>query len=269
VSKYVLSALLAATGLVSAPVYAEKEHGDHDAEDGVVLIDQSVVHASGGFPYTITRPGSYRLSGNLVVSGNTDGIDVVTPNVTIDLNGFSISGQTSNFYGIHYPATTCAPALCGALVIRNGAVLGFRYGIFLDTVGSVIEHVTLSNYSSAGIYFGGGSTGTVSHCTTTGASGVFLGGTGITVYSGIVDSNNVTGDFEGISVGGRARVTGNFVVATGFALAIETNISDPIVIGSNVLSGGTDSILNGGPDQGLVSQHNNACQAGSSIATSC
>ena len=35
------------------------------AVDGVVLINQSTVTAAGGFPYSITQSGSYRLSGNL------------------------------------------------------------------------------------------------------------------------------------------------------------------------------------------------------------
>ena len=30
--------------------------------DGVVLINQSTVMTSGGFPYVISQPGSYKLS---------------------------------------------------------------------------------------------------------------------------------------------------------------------------------------------------------------
>jgi hypothetical protein len=30
------------------------------ADDGVVLIDHAAVMASGGFPYKISQPGSYR-----------------------------------------------------------------------------------------------------------------------------------------------------------------------------------------------------------------
>jgi hypothetical protein len=62
------------------------------AVDGQVLINQSTVMAAGGFPYKITHPGSYKLSGNLVVPADVDGIDILTDNVTIDLNGFTISG---------------------------------------------------------------------------------------------------------------------------------------------------------------------------------
>ena len=38
------------------------------AVDGQVLINQSTVIAAGGFPYVISQPGSYKLSGNLNVT---------------------------------------------------------------------------------------------------------------------------------------------------------------------------------------------------------
>ena len=61
------------------------------AADGVVLIDQTIVAASGGFPYVIKKPGSYRLDGNLSVTAS-DAIHIVSDDVTLDLAGFSITG---------------------------------------------------------------------------------------------------------------------------------------------------------------------------------
>src|SRR5580693_4484830 len=61
------------------------------AVDGVVLINQSTVMAAGGFPYTISQPGSYRLSGNLALTTVSAAIVITASNVTLDLNGFSIS----------------------------------------------------------------------------------------------------------------------------------------------------------------------------------
>src|SRR2546423_2519484 len=70
--------------------------------DGVVLIDQNRALAgnvtpgdTAGFPISITQPGSYRLSGNLTVPVSTNGIEILTSNVTIDLNGFSLSGSST------------------------------------------------------------------------------------------------------------------------------------------------------------------------------
>jgi len=60
------------------------------AVDGVVLINQSTVMTAGGFPYKITQPGSYRLTRNLVAGLNQFAIQIVAPNVVLDLNGFNV-----------------------------------------------------------------------------------------------------------------------------------------------------------------------------------
>jgi hypothetical protein len=50
------------------------------AVDGATLINQSTVMASGGFPYIMSQPGSYKLSGNLTMStsarSNCPGMEV-------------------------------------------------------------------------------------------------------------------------------------------------------------------------------------------------
>ena len=43
------------------------------AVDGQVLINQSTVIAAGGFPYRITQPGSYKLTGNLTMTTTVNG----------------------------------------------------------------------------------------------------------------------------------------------------------------------------------------------------
>jgi hypothetical protein len=63
------------------------------AVDGVVLINQSTVTA-GGFPYKITQPGSYKLSGNLTAPLDVGAFLISTSNVVLDLNGFNVSCST-------------------------------------------------------------------------------------------------------------------------------------------------------------------------------
>jgi len=65
------------------------------AVDGQVLINQSREMAAGGFPYRITQPGSYKLTGNLTmtttVNGNINSTDVAieidSGQVTLELRG--------------------------------------------------------------------------------------------------------------------------------------------------------------------------------------
>jgi hypothetical protein len=59
------------------------------AVDGVIEINQAAVVASGGFPFTISAAGSYRLTSNL-----TGGISITDDDVTLDLNGFAIDCST-------------------------------------------------------------------------------------------------------------------------------------------------------------------------------
>jgi hypothetical protein len=71
-----------------------------EAVDGVVLIDQNRALAGNvtpgdlpGFPVTISRAGSYRLSGNLdIADPDAIGIEIMSNDVTLDLNGFKIQG---------------------------------------------------------------------------------------------------------------------------------------------------------------------------------
>ena len=70
------------------------------AVDGEILIDQAKVNAGGitpgdepGFPATLRRSGRYKLTGNLAVPAGKNGIEVTQHEITIDLNGFTISSN--------------------------------------------------------------------------------------------------------------------------------------------------------------------------------
>lgn len=119
----------AATGLLAVlPLMAM-------AVDGVVLIDQNKALAGGatpgdtaGYPITITQPGSYRLAGNLTVPSGMDGIVITVPNVTIDLNGFAMIGDTSSGEAA---IRFTGPAPARGLAIRNGSINGWRTPLLL------------------------------------------------------------------------------------------------------------------------------------------
>lgn len=165
------------------------------AVDGVVLIDQNRALAGNvtpgdapGFPVTLSVPGSYRLSGNLTAPANTDGIVIAADFVTLDLNGFTLTGSGSG--------TGIFNGGIGRLgtVIRNGSVTRFFQGIDISlqaeetTSSSEVEHVRAFKNT----------------------------GTGIAVGEHAIVHDTIT--FEnplGLSVGNNAVVTGNLALRNG------------------------------------------------------
>jgi hypothetical protein len=109
------------------------------AVDGIVLIDQNRALAGNvtpgdapGFPISITQPGSYKLSGNLTMStaaqGNFNGlfdtaIAISSSNVTLDLNGFSITVNDLLGVTLGHPFYAIADtAAFSQISILNGSV---------------------------------------------------------------------------------------------------------------------------------------------------
>lgn len=103
------------------------------AVDGQILINQATVMAAGGFPYAISQPGSYKLSGNLVVPTGQNGILFQSSNVTLDLNGFSIK-TTPNYESFAFVAGGPNRSI-SAITIRNGMIQGFP-SLVATTVGN-------------------------------------------------------------------------------------------------------------------------------------
>jgi hypothetical protein len=203
------------------------------AVDGQVLINQSTLNAAGG-TYTITQPGSYKLSGNLLVRDeNTTAILVTADNVTIDLNGFSILGPT---VCVGNPVV-CSPVGTGngvdggthnSITVVNGNVRGMghsgiflggnsSYGVFLGGYGGYVERVHADSNGYNGITAGIFST--VSGNTTSyNGAGPCCGSAGITVGRSSTVSGNTSNfnAFVGIVVFSNSTVIGNTATSNGF-----------------------------------------------------
>lgn len=154
------------------------------ASDGVIEINQARMAAGGitpgdtaGAPVTLSQPGSYRLTSDLVVTGIHDaGLHVKTgAGVTIDLNGFAIRGPYS-----------CAPGACTAG--------GVGYGVLLGGSGTEGDQVTVRN---------GRITGLSGACILLGAEAR-------------IENVDVSSCGEGIVVGARSRVVDARIVRTLF-----------------------------------------------------
>jgi len=203
------------------------------AVDGEILIDQAKVNAGGitpgdapGFPATLSRPGRYKLTGNLVVPAGQTGIVVTQHDVTIDLDGFTISsnppGQAS--FGIHAASVT-------GLSVANGTITGFSAPGVYNVGGrfAVVEDMRLVSNQFG---FEGGSDARIR--TSTIASGFI----GIVCTGCLVERNVITGNTrDGISVFDQAGlVLGNVIVGNGrFGLIsnAKTGYGNNILFGNN------------------------------------
>jgi hypothetical protein len=183
--------------------------------DGVQLIDHAKVLERGGYPYQIKEAGSYRLSGNLVVSSGANAIHITVSNVTLDLNGFTISGPGSS-------AISSGSAPITAVSIRNGTISGLVTGVDLgNCTGCSIQQMIIENGPN-GINVGPGAL--VSSNLITGVTQGFVLGNGIVtgVYSTIV-GNTVTASTYGIQAASNSTVSGN-TVSNSYSVAINVGI---------------------------------------------
>jgi hypothetical protein len=104
------------------------------AVDGVIEINQSRALAGGitagdgpDYPIILNTPGSYRLTSNLAAAVNSDGIRVNADDVTLDLNGFTLTG------GGGLIADGISIAGFKNVELRNGTIRGFtRSGVFTN-----------------------------------------------------------------------------------------------------------------------------------------
>jgi hypothetical protein len=188
------------------------------ATDGRTSISQSRAIAgnvtpgdAAGFPVTISRPGSYVLTGNLTVpNANTTAIEITADDVTLDLNGFAILGPTVCLGG---QSGLCPGTGNGVfsdfgvdnVTVVNGTVRGMgRNGIALTGFGNRVERIQARSNGRAGISAG-------SMATVTGNRAMDNGDDGIVALGGSVVAGNVV--FRnlgtGIVAGNGTTITNN------------------------------------------------------------
>ncbi|MDN3921245.1 hypothetical protein [Roseateles violae] len=105
------------------------------------------------FPITINQPGSYKLAGNLVVPAGLNGIVITASDVSLDLNGFSVTGpvscgQTCSAGG----STVGINATAMHATVRNGTVSGFGFaGVYIGMFSATLEDLTVKSNGQYGI----------------------------------------------------------------------------------------------------------------------
>jgi hypothetical protein len=178
------------------------------AEGGRIEINAACASAgcfagdSPGYPVSITQPGSYMLTSDLVLPAGVSGITLLTDDVHIDLNNFAIRG----------PAT-CAPGACSQSAsprlvgvgrptfgtgqgkrcsVRNGAIIGIDGNGVALTNASQVSHVQVASVTLTGIEMSG-TNALVERSTidSVGAAGILIAG-GLPGHPAVVRDNVLT-----------------------------------------------------------------------------
>jgi len=210
----------------------------------LILAPMLLLSAIGGYattieslPYTIKKPGTYTLDGNLSYSGaaGTNAITVTASNVVLDLTGYTLSGTNTN-------------AISGAgvsnVTIQNGTINGFLVGVLFENGSQeLFQNLRVSNPVVAGIELINSTSGTIQNCfitnTTPATDGIYLGGCqGIVVKNNQIanegvgcDSNSTSGNIfiadqltncsYGLYLGTPDKYQGNVTIAWQLPLPVE------------------------------------------------
>jgi parallel beta-helix repeat protein len=93
-----------------------------------------------------TAGQTYRLINNITVSGYC--FFIGANNITLDLNGYTITGNGSTGSGVIRDAV-----IRNNITVKNGTVSGFQNGVIFNGIqGGLIENITATNNTNFGIY---------------------------------------------------------------------------------------------------------------------
>jgi len=183
------------------------------AVDGAIEINQLCVDSgcfSGdgpGWPVTLPKTGTYRLTSNLDVSGydnpgSITAIEITAPNVSLDLNGFSIKGAKLPGSGNGIVSNDF-----GTTVV-NGHVTAMGYWGIVCGDHCRVDKVVASSNGYTGIEMAGVGILSNSASSNNSNNGVAMNG----IVKNCVISGNAV---NGLNVGGRSLVEGNEIVDNG------------------------------------------------------
>ena len=208
--------------------------GRAHAVDGVIEINQARASKGGitpgdtpGFPITIStgtfssEPMSFRLTGPLFSSTTDNIIEILSPHVTVDLNGFMI---------------TCLIPPCAGfgilsdqnnITIMNGTVRGFAEGVKISGNGAQVENLRVLDNTMAGVHLSNDCIVRNTLAAANGTEGIKVG-LGCTVSGNTANSNTTSGICTGLG----SNVFGNTVrgnTAYGLNLAPTVGYSQNVI----------------------------------------
>lgn len=191
--------------------------------------------------YKITQPGSYYLTGNIVGVSGKRGIEVIASGVTIDLNGFEMSGVAGSLAGIGSTTNGLRD-----ISVKNGSVRNWG-GAGVDFATNVVNNAIITEVRASGNGAGGihaGYRANVSQCGSYSNSGF-----GITVGSDstVHACNAVSNTSDGISGTTSCSVTNCTANSSGnagisFSGSSITNCTASANTGNGINNGGGGTV---------------------------
>jgi hypothetical protein len=225
--------------------------GGPGSTDGVRLPGTPISAAG----FDITQPGSYYLTRNITGVGGDSGVSIAASNVTLDLNGFTLSGAPGATQGIVVTGTR------SAVTVRNGIVRDWpSTGVDLDGASAaLLEDVRVLNNGGTQVRLGrnstarncqagGGTLGivtdvnsTITGCKVVGsATGIFAAGDTHVIDNTVDDAQELAPSDCGIVVQGSGnRVQGNAVTGSTRAFCTDAGAAGN-VFAQNFAAGNDD-----------------------------
>jgi parallel beta-helix repeat protein len=185
---------------------------------------------------TIRQPGSYVLGSNLdVPDANGNCVVITVAAVTIDLAGFSISGNGPNTPGAGILAIPSSPTSLLGAVVRNGSISNFIDAVALDFAeGSIVEGLRVFDNLQFGIQ----------------AHGVVRGNIAVGNGTGIIADGTITANYAtdnqrsgiAVAVPSGSTVIGNTATSNGTGISVNcpANLTNNTAVNNN-----TNLVLNG------------------------
>lgn len=228
---FVLAGMLATTGSAVAG-------------DGMIEINQACVAAGcfpgddPGFPVEITAPGSYVFTSNVTQStSNVSGIIIQADRVTLDLNGFSLVGPSTDFGAgieLHGVKATVKSGhildFVRAIVVEEGVEDGHQskaIGLVISSIGgptvrlghnSKVEDCVITiTAGGAGILVGRGSHVIGNRLQLAGGQSSYIGIQATAGNATVQNNSVVDAGGHGIDAGGTSIISGNNVSASGLS----------------------------------------------------
>lgn len=171
------------------------------AADGAIELNQ----AGASFPIVLSESGRYVLTSNLSVRAfGTSAIRVEAEDVTLDLNGFTVSLDFPQSGPI---ADGVDAQLATGLTIRNGTIRSFNGNCLRTGARARIEDLTTRDCSRVGVFTSDGLVRSV-QAEGNGTLGVLAGGTSVVVSSRAVSNGGDGIGIDGLVVDSVAALNG-------------------------------------------------------------